>query len=297
MKRLMTIAGAVVVLALVLDSTLFEVDETQYAIVTHFGRPTRVIRDAGLNWKLPGPIQTVLRLDKRVQLYDPRPSEYLTGDKKNLVVDTYVCWRVVDPSRFYETVRDRTGSEVRLNDLVSSAVGAALGKYALSDLLSIEPEGTRMRELLAGVTDNCRSVALQELGVDICDVKFKRLNFPEQNKQSVFDRMRAERSRIATRYRAEGQEEALKIRARADTEKAKILSEAYKESEKVRGQADAEAIHIYAAAHGKDPDFYRFLRTLESYRTFLNDKTTVVLSSDSDLLRLLTDGAAKGVSR
>jgi membrane protease subunit HflC len=295
MKRLMTIAGAVVVLALALDSMLFQVDETECAIVTHFGRPVRVVSQAGLNWKLPGPIQSVLRLDKRFQLYDPRPSEYLTGDKKNLVVDAYVCWRVVDPSRFYQTVRDRLGAEVRLSDLVSSELGAALGSYALSDLISVDEPGTRTAEIMGRVTGNCRDVAGRELGIEIADVKLKRLNFPEQNKQSVFDRMRAERARIAKKYRAEGQEEALRIRAEADTEKAKILSEAYKEGEKTKGLADADAIRIYAAAHGKDPEFYRFLRTLESYRAFLNDKTTVVLSSDSELLELLTSGKSKGV--
>jgi membrane protease subunit HflC len=297
MKRLMTVAGVVVVLALALDSMLFEVNETESAIVTHFGRPVRVVERAGLNWKLPGPVQSVLRLDKRVQFYDPRPSEYLTGDKKNLVVDTYVCWRVADPSHFYQTVRDRLGAEVRLNDLISSEMGAALGNYALSDLISVGPEGTKTAEIMAGVTANCREVASEELGIEVADVKLKRLNFPEQNKQSVFDRMRAERSRIAKQYRAEGQEEALKIRAQADTEKAKILSEAYRDAEMTKGDADAEATRIYAGAHGKDPDFYRFLRTLESYRTFLNDKTTVVLSSDSDLLKLLTSGDAKGVGR
>ncbi len=295
MKRLMTIAGAVVVLALAFDSMLFQVDETECAIVTHFGRPVRVVSKAGINWKLPGPIQSVLRLDKRFQLYDPRPSEYLTADKKNLVVDTYVCWRVVDPSRFYETVRDRLGAEVRLSDLVSSEMGAALGRYALSDLISVEDQGTKTAEIIELVTSNCRDAAGQELGIEIADVKLKRLNFPEQNKQSVFDRMRAERARIAKKYRAEGQEEAVKIRAEADTEKAKILSEAYREAEKTKGGADAEAIRIYAAAHGKDPEFYRFLRTLESYRGFLNDKTTVVLSSDSELLKLLTSGRSRGV--
>jgi membrane protease subunit HflC len=295
MKRLMTIAGAVVVLALALNSMLFQVDETECAIVTHFGRPVRVVSQAGLNWKLPGPIQSVLRLDKRFQLYDPRPSEYLTGDKKNLVVDAYVCWRVVDPSRFYQTVRDKLGAEVRLNDLVSSELGAALGSYALSDLISVEEDGTRTAEIMERVTTNCRDVAGQELGIDVSDVKLKRINFPEQNKQSVFDRMRAERARIAKQYRAEGQEEALKVRAEADTERAKILSEAYKEAEKTKGLADAEAIRIYAAAHGKDPEFYRFLRTLESYRAFLSDKTTVVLSSDSELLELLTSGKSKGL--
>jgi membrane protease subunit HflC len=295
MKRLMTIAGAVVVLALALNSMLFQVDETECAIVTHFGRPVRVVSQAGLNWKLPGPVQSVLRLDKRFQLYDPRPSEYLTGDKKNLVVDAYVCWRVVDPSRFYQTVRDKLGAEVRLNDLVSSELGAALGSYALSDLISVEEDGTRTAEIMERVTTNCRDVAGQELGIDVSDVKLKRINFPEQNKQSVFDRMRAERARIAKQYRAEGQEEALKVRAEADTERAKILSEAYKEAEKTKGLADAEAIRIYAAAHGKDPEFYRFLRTLESYRAFLSDKTTVVLSSDSELLELLTSGKSKGL--
>lgn len=172
-------------------------------------------------------------------------------------------------------------------DIVASEMGAALGQYPLQALITTSEEEMMVAEIMAGVTEGVRSSASTGFGIEVADVRMKRLAFPEQNKQSVFDRMRAERERIAKRYRSEGEEEAIKIRAEADKERQEILAEAYREAEKLRGEGDAEATKIYASAFNQDPEFYRFLRTLESYKRFMDDKTTIILSSDSDLLRLL----------
>jgi membrane protease subunit HflC len=144
----------------------------------------------------------------------------------------------------------------------------------------------KVGEIMDGVAANCKSTASASFGIEVADVRMKRLAFPEQNKQSVFDRMRAERERTAKKYRSEGEEEAIKIRAEADKERQEILAEAYREAEKIRGEGDAEAMRIYGSAYSADPSFYEFSRTLEAYRKFLDDKTTIVLSSDSDLLEL-----------
>jgi membrane protease subunit HflC len=281
-----TVAIAIVVL-LILKTTVFVVDETRMAIVTQFGRPVRVVTTAGLNWKLPQPIQAVRTFDRRLLIYDPKPTEFLTNDKKNVVVDAFVAWRIANPSKFLETVNNREGAEVRMADIVASELGAALGRYPLHALISTDPDTMKVAEIMAGVADGCKETAGASFGIEVEDVRMKRLAFPEQNKQSVFDRMRAERERTAKKYRSEGEEEAIKIRAEADKERQEILAEAYKQAEEVRGEGDAEAMRIYGAAYNADPSFYEFLRTLESYKKFLDDKTTIVLSSDSDLLRLL----------
>ncbi len=285
-KRYYTAAITIIAL-LVLKTAAFVVDETKMAIVTQFGRPVRVVESAGLNWKLPQPIQSVRLFDKRLLVYDPKPTEFLTIDKKNIVVDTFVAWRIADPEKFLETVNDREGAEVRMADIVASEMGAALGRYPLHALISIHPDSMKVAEIMGGVAQGCRTTAELSFGIEVVDLRMKRLAFPEQNKQSVFDRMRAERERMAKKYRSEGEEDAIKIRATADKERQEILATSYMEAEKIRGEGDAEAMRIYGAAHSADPGFYEFVRTLESYRVFLDDKTTIVLSSDSDLLKLL----------
>lgn len=285
-KRYYTVA-VVIVLLLVLRTTVFVVDETKIAIVTQFGRPVRVTEAAGLNWKLPQPVQAVRLFDRRLLVYDPKPTEFLTNDKKNVVVDAFIAWRIADAEKFLQTVNDRGGAEVRMADIVASELGAALGQYPLHALISTSADSMKIGEIMQRVTLGCRTIAEHSFGIAVADVRMKRLAFPEQNKQSVFDRMRAERERTAKKYRSEGEEEAIKIRAEADRECQEILAAAYSDAEKVKGAGDAEAMRIYGAAHNADPGFYEFVRTLESYRNFLDEKTTLVLSSDSDLLRLL----------
>jgi membrane protease subunit HflC len=284
--------AALTLMALVaICRTFFTVDETQFAIVTLFGRPVRTISQAGLHVKWPW--QSLLTFEKRLLIYNPRPSEFLTRDKKNVVVDNYVCWRIADPNRFLQTVNDTTGAEMRLHDTVWAAAAAALGSTDLSALVSVHPEELKLTELMRQVTEQCRARAEQLYGIEIVDVRFKRINLPSQNRESVFARMRAERERIARQYRAEGEAEGLRIRAEADQEKSRILSESYREAERIRGDGDAESTRIYASAYSRDPKFYKLVRTLEAYKKVIDPNTTAILSSDSELLRLLTQGRTK----
>lgn len=268
--------------------SMFTVDETQYKIVTFFGKPTNVVLEPGLYFK--SPIHNTITLDKRCLMYNPTPSEYLTRDKKNVVVDGFVIYKIIDPLNFYVTVNDIPKAEAYLDDLLYSQVSAVLGEYDLSSLVSTKSEEMKIDEITQKITQNCRQRAEKDYSINIASVKLKQLILPQQNKQSVFDRMRAERERIAKQYRAEGEEEAMKIRATTDKECTTILSEAYRKAEIIKGEGDAEAIKIYGKAYGKDMKFYKELRTLQAYQKFLNEKTTVVLSSDSDLLKLLTNG-------
>jgi modulator of FtsH protease HflC len=288
LQRRLRIAGAIAVGAVLLWTAFVVVPETELVILTRFGKPTRVLRDAGFYVKWP--IERAMRFDRRVAVYNPRPSEFLTRDKKNLVVDSAVCWRVADPLQFLETVGDQVGAELRLHDIVWAALAAEIGQVQLDDLVTVDPEHVKVAAVVAGVRDKAASVSRDRLGIEVVDVQLKRVTFPEQNKQSVFARMRAERDRIAKEYRAQGREMAIGIQAQADKEREVILATAYEQAEKLRGQGDAEATRIYGEAYSRDPKFYRFLRTLESYKKVLDEKTTIILSADSELLRLLEKG-------
>jgi len=287
-RRFLSISALALVALALFYRTVFTVDETQFAIVTQFGKPVHTITAAEL--KLNWPWQSLLSFEKRLMVYNPRPSEFLTRDKKNIVVDSYVAWRVADPNRFLQTVNDLTGAEMRLHDTVWAAAAAALGNTDLSALVSVRPEEVKVQDVMRQVADRSRARALEQYGIEIIDVRMKRLNLPAQNRESVFARMRAERERIAKQYRAEGEAEALKIRAEADKEKARIISEAYREAEKVRGDGDAQSTRIYAEAYSRDPKFYKLVRTLEAYKKVIDPNTTAILSSDSELLKLLTRG-------
>src|ERR1700676_2536804 len=278
------IALAVIILGY---RTLFPVKETEFVLVTQFGRPLYAVNSAGLHAKWA--FQSANYFDRRLRIYNPRPSEFLTRDKKNIVVDSYVAWKIQDPNRFLQSVGDPIAAEMRLHDIVWSGLSAALGAHDLDSLVSTaaRPQTSDIMDQLTGLTDRA---ALAEYGINVVDVRVKRLNLPEQNKQSVYARMRAERERIARQYRAEGEEQGLSIRADADGQKEEIRSVAYKQAETIKGQGDAESTRIYGQAYSKNPGFYKLLRTLESYKKVLDDKTTAILSSDSDLLKVLMKG-------
>jgi membrane protease subunit HflC len=281
--------GAAVVAVLVLVYlTFFTVRETEFVLVTQFGRPLYTVSDAGLHAKWP--FQSAIYFDRRLRVYNPRPSEFLTRDKKNIVIENYVVWKIQDPDRFVQTVGDPIAAEMRLHDIIWSGLSAELGTHDLDSIVSPAPEKVEAGQMLDNLTALTGRAALQQYGIDVVDVRIKRLNLPEQNKQSVYARMRAERERIARQYRAEGEEQALSIRADADRQREEILSVAYKQAEQIKGEGDAASTRIYGQAYSKNPRFYKLLRTLESYKKVLDDKTTAVLSSDSELLKVLTKG-------
>ena len=288
MKRsLLSLILAVIVVIYLINTMLFSLDETEIGVILQFGRPVRVLSEAGLHWKLPDPIQTKVLFDKRVLVYDPTASEFLTGDKKNIVVDMYLCWKIIEPLKFLQALRDRMGAELRLEDIISAEAGAVFGNYPLTAFISYNEGEMQLGRIMNIISEKCDQRARQQYGIEVIDIKMKRLNFPDENKPSVFARMWAERERISIKYRSEGQERAAKIKAEANKQKEIILSEAYREAEKIKGEGDAGAMRIYAQAFGKDPDFYKFLRTLQCYEKFLDEKTTILLPGDMELLELL----------
>lgn len=280
---------AALAVLLVLWSTFFTVRETEFALVTQFGRPVRTVSEAGLAYKLPF-LHQVQFFDRRLRVYNPPRSEFLTRDKKNLSIDSYALWRIADPQTFLQAVGNEASAEMRLHDLVWAGLAASIAGHDLEEIISPVPEDVQAREMLDELTASSGAAALEQYGIRVIDVRLKRLNLPEQNKQSVYARMRAERERIARQYRAEGEEQALRIRAEADRRKEEILAKSYKQAETTRGEGDAEAARIYGQAYSRNPSFYKLTRTLETYRQTLDDNTTVILSSDSEFLRLLTGG-------
>ena len=281
MKKGTLLIILIVAILFISNLSLFIVDETKQAIVLQFGKPIRAIKEPGLNWKLPF-IQNVVFFEDRLLVYDAAPTEIITKDKKTLIVDNYARWKIIDPLKFLQTVRDLNGAQARLDDIIYSELRVDLGLFDMSEIVSEKREGIMKR-----VTEISNEKA-NTYGIEIVDVRIKRVDLPPENEKFIFDRMRAERERIAKQYRAEGQEESAKIIAETEREKTVILAEAYKTAQTLKGEGEAESIRIYAESFNQDPEFYKFYRTLEAYRLTFKDKTTVLLSTDSEFLKYLS---------
>ena len=281
MKKGTLLIILIVAILFISNLSLFIVDETKQAIVLQFGKPIRAIKEPGLNWKLPF-IQNVVFFEDRLLVYDAAPTEIITKDKKTLIVDNYARWKIIDPLKFLQTVRDLNGAQARLDDIIYSELRVDLGLFDMSEIVSEKREGIMKR-----VTEISNEKA-NIYGIEIVDVRIKRIDLPPENEKYIFDRMRAERERIAKQYRAEGQEESAKIIAETEREKTVILAEAYKTAQTLKGEGEAESIRIYAESFNQDPEFYKFYRTLEAYRKTFKDKTTVLFSTDSEFLKYLT---------
>lgn len=271
----------IAIILLVGWSTAFVVDETDQVIITQFGQYKRTINEPGLYFKLPL-AQTIVRMERRIMSSDARSDKYLTLDKKWLVADPITRWKIVDPLKFYMTVHDEVGARQRLDDIVLSEMRREIASHNFGDIV-----GNAREPLMVAVAQRASSKVNAEFGIEVIDVRIKRADLPTEVQESVFSRMRAERERIAKKYRSEGDEEAAKIRADTDKEKTIILAKAYEEAEKLRGEGDATSTKIYAEAYGKDPEFYTFLRSLTAYEQILNQQTSVVLSTDSELFKYL----------
>jgi membrane protease subunit HflC len=274
-------------LLLVMTLVLFKVDVTEYAVVTQFGNPVRTIEEPGLQIKLPDPIQSVQRLDKRIQVYQTAALELLTLDKKSVAIDCFGTWKITDPVRYLKAVKDKAGAEARLLDVFSSSLGVQLGKYNLEQLVNVDTEQLQLSKMLEETVSYAKTRAA-DYGIEVADAQIRVLNFPEANKQSVYDRMKAEREQMAQKYRSEGSEQAAKIRADAEKEQQFLLSDAYKQVQRIKGEGDAEAIRIYGAAFQRDPRFYEFIRTLETYEKTIDGSTTIILPSNAEILRYLS---------
>ena len=251
-----------------------------------FGAPVRTVTEPGLYVRAPWPLQEVVRFDQRARLLSVPATEMLTQDKKNLVVEPFVLWRVADPQLFLESVGTPEVAETQLGDLAVSRIAASLGKRSFGDLMAVQESAAAASPMLpTALREGVAEVAARRLGIEVIDLQLRTLGLPLQNEQSIYDRMRAERSRIANRYRSEGEEQAASIRADADRKAAELLAEADEAAARIESVAEAEAAGIYAEAFSRDPELYLFLRELEAFEAVVDEDATLVLESDSALFR------------
>ncbi|MFT5686846.1 MAG: membrane protease subunit HflC [Myxococcota bacterium] len=262
-----------------MSSAVYTVDSREVAVVTQFGQHIGNITAPGLHLKAPWPLHALTRYDARARLLPVEATELLTRDKKNLVVEAFALWRVADPRRFMETVQTDEAAALRLGDLIESQIAAALGQADFTELLSIER--TTEQLLPPGVVSEVNTAAQTRFGIAVMEVRLRHVGLPLQNEQSIYERMRAERSRTASRYRSEGEEQATTIRAKSDREASEILAEANRAAAGIRATAEQEAARLYAEAYREDPALYRLLRDLETNAALLDEDATIILSPDS----------------
>lgn len=279
MKQNGLILGLVLVASL-MSTSMFTVHLTQTAVLLELQKPKEIITEPGLYFKIPV-MQKVRFFSKQLLDNDSPPTEVLTRDKKNLLIDNFSLYRITDPLKFLETVRTENGARARLDDIVYSELRVEIGTHDLHDIVTENRE-----KIMAIVTEEANKKSA-EYGIQMADVRIKRVDLPPEIANSIFNRMRTERQRIAMEYRSEGKEESTKIRAETDKEKTILIAEAYKQEQTVRGEGDAQATKIYAEAFEKDPKFYSFIRSMEAYKQSLKEDTTILLSEDSEFLRFL----------
>ncbi len=275
----------ILLILLVVFTSMYQVSEIEQAVVLRFGKPVGgSIINAGLKFKMPF-IDDVLKFDKRILEYDSAPKELITKDKKNVVVDNYAKWKINDPLLFLQRVQNQTEAQKRLDDIIYSELRQVLGNYTFLEVISTK------REEIMDLTSEQSREKLSDLGIDLVDVRIKRVDLPKENEENIYKRMEAERQEQAKKYRAEGQQKALEIISTADKERAIELSKAYKEAQIIKGEAEEEAARIYAEAYNVDIEFYKFVRSLESYEKIFNSQRSdkLILSTDSELWKYLSE--------
>ncbi|HSK09815.1 MAG TPA: protease modulator HflC [Vicinamibacterales bacterium] len=304
-RNSMILGAAILVLLIVLLSSAYRVGEVEQVIITQFGEPVgSPVTEPGLHFKVPL-VQRANFFEKRFLEWDGSPNQMPTKDKRFIWVDTYARWRIVDPLKFFQRLRDERGAQSRLDDILDGETRNAVASYDLIELVrssnrppeDVPVESQEERIVLEKISQGRRAITAQilkaaqtrtsDLGIVILDIRLKRINYVEEVQKDVFARMIAERQRIAELFRSEGQGEAARIRGEQERDLQRIQSEAYRTAQEVRGKADAEATAVYAEAYNRDPDFYAFVKSLETYERSIDARTFFVVGTDSDLLKYL----------
>jgi modulator of FtsH protease HflC len=282
-SRLNVLGFVVATVLVVLAMSMFTVDQRQYALVFQLGEVKRVLNEPGLNFKVPM-IQNVRYFEKRIITLDNNePERFITSEKKNVLVDSYIKWRIVDPSLYYISVGgDEARAKTRLNQTVNAGLREEFGKRTVHDVISGERD--KIMEQMRAKAD----IDARRIGVEIVDVRLKRVELPTEVSDAVYRRMEAERKRVANELRSEGAAEAEKIRADADRQREVIVADAYRDAQKIKGEGDGKASAIYAAAFNQSPEFYSFYRSLEAYRgSFTNKGDMLVVDPSSDFFKYM----------
>ena len=293
MNRLVLIIGALLLALMLIASTLFVVDQRQVAVVYALGEIKEVIQEPGLKWKLPPPFQNVVFLDRRIQTMDsPETRPIFTAEKKSLVIDWLVKWRITDPRQFIRNNgSDMRSLETRLSPIVHAAFNEEVTKRTVGEVLSSGRDKV-MQDVRGRLGDDAKS-----FGIEILDVRIKRVDFVANITDSIYSRMASERKQVANQLRATGGAEGEKVRADADRQREVIVAEAYRDAQKVKGEGDAKASAIFAESFGRDPQFAKFYRSLEAYRTsFRNKSDVMIVDPSSDFFQAMRGRAEGGAA-
>jgi len=290
---LRAIVGTAALLAVLFYATALVVHEGQAVLVTRFGRPIWVDNGAGLHWKLPWPVDQAKWFDMRRRVYEGGHTEMLTRDKKNVIVRTFIVWRVADVLAFAQAVGEERAAESKLDGLLTNAAISTLGGHDLSAIVSTNEKDLQVNAIEAELLAATAAAARRNYGVDIEQIKLERISLPEENVQAVFQQMRAERRQYAAKFRAEGEREASRIRSEAELEAARTRAKGAEQEAEIKGKSAAEVAKIYADAHRVDPELYRFTRSLESLDKLVTGNTTLILRTDTEPFSLLQNQEAK----
>jgi membrane protease subunit HflC len=289
MKNLGLVVAGLLPIVVLISSSVFTVDQREFALVKRLGEVVAIEKSPGLYLKAPF-VDNVVYFDNRILTLNwEEPDRFITSEKKNVLVDSFVKWRIIDPQKYYVSVKgDEVQAERRLSQTVNDGLRAEFGKRTIHDVVS--GERGQIMEILRQRADRDS----RQIGIQVLDVRIKRVDLPENVSNSVYDRMEAERKGVANQLRSEGSAAAEKIRADADRQREVIVAEAFKEAQRVKGQGDASAAEIYSASYGKNPEFYAFYRSLEAYRNSFKSKSDVmVLEPSSDFLKYMRSSGAK----
>jgi membrane protease subunit HflC len=288
MKLLLRILVGVLVLFFILfQSTTISLNEGFGAVVTHFGKPVRILKDAGLHFRWPWPVDNVYYFDSRKRIFNTRYTQTLTRDKRSIILMTYVVWQIENPLMVLQNLGDRKNVENKLDGLISSVKNNIMGNYDLDALVSTDPQRIKIDEIEEQILASVREKTKQKFGIKINQIGIKRLAFPKNNVAAIFSQMKAERGQYAAKYRAEGRMEAAKIRSDTELEVSKIIAEANKKSEEIKGDADSRVAQLYSRAHEKGRDFYKLKRTLESIEKLVDNNAVFIMRNDRPPFNIL----------
>ena len=289
MKYFFIIVLGVVLVGGLLFLSLLQVAEKEFVVLTQFGKPSRTIVTSGPHFKRPGFLETVNRIDRRINIFSTQPIQLMLGDKNPIVLTCYVCWRVSKPLLFFQSLVNSAIAIQKLGDMINSQLGNVLGNFILTDIINTDSDKVKISVIEEQILKNANARTVEKYGIEVVQIGMRKISYPVIVTKAVYNRMRSEREKEAMKYRAEGMEAAAKIKAKADREVSDILARAYKQSQILKGEGDRKALKIYSKAYSENLDFYEFTKSMEVYKDILKKDTTFISSTDSDLFRYLNN--------
>ncbi|MBN2319403.1 MAG: protease modulator HflC [Acidobacteria bacterium] len=285
MKKIIFVLFIFIILGLVMYGSLFSVNEGQSVILTQWGKPVKTIEKSGLNIKWPW--QKINLFDHRINCFEAQTLQLLLKDKNPIIVTCYIAWKLDNPELFFQSLNNVDNARLKLGDMVNSQLGIIISDYEVDKIINTVPENVKLQEIYEKIKKEANTRAQNKYGIEVIEVGLKKILYPSIVSNAVYQRMKAERTKEAVKYTAEGEEEATKIRANTDREVKELLAKAYREAEEIKGEGDKEALKIYADAYSKDPEFFKFVKSLQVYSEIMDKNTTLVLSTDSELFEYL----------